>query len=724
MQTTKKKPNIMLILLGALASAFLGYLVAGAWRTGIEFNEFLDRFAVICSYPLHDYYNEFTFRMIGYALLVYAVVIVMYYTSQRNLMPGKEYGTSKLADIKQVNRFLADKDEGRNRILSQNVRMSLDTRHTKLNNNVLIIGGSGAGKTFYEVKPNLMQLNTSFILTDPKGELLRSEGEMLRNNGYNVKVINLLEMAKSDCYNPFAYIREETDVVKLITNIMSNTTPKGSNPSDPFWEKAEGLFLQALFYYVWLEEKPSKRNFASVLKLMAEAEVTEKGKPSMLDTRMKFLEATSPLKENHPAVKQYNKCMRGAGDTVRSIIISANSRLATLENKQVLRMLSRDELNLAELGIGADGDGKTKTALFCVIPDSDKSYNYIIGMLYTQIFQELYYQADFNCGGRLPVHVTFMLDEFSNVALPDDYCSLLSTMRSREISSVIIIQNLAQIKALFKDTWETIPGNCDSLVYLGGNEQSTHEYISKLLGKATIDKRSSGETRGRQGSSSRNYDVLGREIMMPDEVRKMDNKKCLIFIRGFDPILDSKYNPFGHPVFSQTADGEGLPYEHEPAAEESAGPGFTILNEKSLTYYEGMKEKGEPVYIDTIPYEDFMLLGQADMEKRFTELDEQEQRNRLNEEMVPELEYAFDMEDEMPDSSAESTGVMKSLVTGEQGKEDSISYRLFHWKFTVEQKEEVKRAMAVHVPKEVILSYFYPETSVVKMMEIRRQYES
>lgn len=782
MNSTKKKPNVILIVLGALATAFLGYLIAGAWREEIKFNEFLDRFSIVCSYPLHDYYNEFTFRMIGYALLVYAVVIVMYYTSQRNFMPGKEYGTSKLADIKQVNRFLADKDEGRNRILSQNVRMSLDTRHTKLNNNVLIIGGSGAGKTFYEVKPNLMQLNTSFILTDPKGELLRSEGEMLRNNGYNVKVINLLEMAKSDCYNPFAYIREETDVVKLITNIMSNTIPKGSNPSDPFWEKAEGLFLQALFYYVWLEEKPAKRNFASVLKLMEEAEVTEKGKPSMLDTRMKFLEATSPLKDNHPAVKQYNKCMRGAGDTVRSIIISANSRLATLENKQVLRMLSRDELNLAELGIGVNGDGKTKTALFCVIPDSDKSYNYIIGMLYTQIFQELYYQADFNCGGRLPVHVTFMLDEFSNVALPDDYCSLLSTMRSREISSVIIIQNLAQIKALFKDTWETIPGNCDSLVYLGGNEQSTHEYISKLLGKATIDKRSSGETKGRQGSSSRNYDILGREIMTPDEVRKMDNKKCLIFIRGFDPILDNKYNPFKHPVFAQTTDGEGNPYVHEPAAEgESAEPGFTILNKKSLAYYEGMKEKGEPVYIDTIPYEDFMLLGQVDMEKRFMDLDGLEQQEHLNEDMESglELEYAFDTEDGadggfaaggaetsgkrtagnsgqqgsdgLPEGFAigdgggtgkpqagvkkppmpEGTGQTESMPDGRKMAEadrrdkaaDSISYRLFHWKFSVEQKEEVKRAMAVRVPKEVILSYFYPETSVVRMMEIRRRYD-
>lgn len=302
---------------------------------------------------------------------------------------------------------------------------------------------------------------------------------MLKNNGYRVKVINLLEMDQSDCYNPFSYIRGETDIVKLITNLISNTTPKGSTPSDPFWEKAEGLFLQAIFYYVWMEEKPARRNFETVLKLIGEAEVTDQKKPSKLDVRMKFLEESSPLGANHPAVKQYNKCMRGAGDTVRSIIISANSRLAFLENKQVLRVLSKDEMNLAELGIGANGDGETKTVLFCVIPDSDKSYNFIIGMLYTQIFQELYYQADFNYGGRLPIHVTFMLDEFSNVALPDDYCSLLSTMRSRSISSVIIIQNLAQIKALFKDTWETVPGNCDTLVYLGGNERATRPWLKR-----------------------------------------------------------------------------------------------------------------------------------------------------------------------------------------------------------------------------------------------------
>ena len=562
MQTTKKKTNILLIVLGAVLTSYLGYLVAGAWREGIEFNAFLERFEMVCAYPLKDYFNEYTFRMVGYALAAYAIGVVMYYTSQRNYMPGKEFGTSKLANVKQVNKVLADKEETNNRILSQNVRMSLNTRQTKLNNNMLIIGGSGAGKTFYEVKPNLMQMNSSFIITDPKGEILRSTGAMLKANGYNVKVINLLEMDKSDCYNPFSYIREETDVVKLITNIMSNTTPKGSTPSDPFWEKAEGLFLQALFYYVWLEEKPEKRNFATVLKLMGEAEVTEKGKPSPLDVRMKFLEESSPLGLNHPAVKQYNKCMRGAGDTVRSIIISANSRLATLENKQVLRLLSKDELNLAELGVGVNGDAETKTALFCVIPDSDKTYNFIIGMLYTQIFQELYFQADFNCGGRLPIHVTFMLDEFANVALPDDYCSLLSTMRSREISSVIIIQNLAQLKALFEKQWESIVGNCDEFLYLGGNEQSTHKYVSELLGKATIDTNTYGKSTGHSGNYSTNYQISGRELLTPDEVRMLDNRYALLFIRGERPVMDLKYDIMKHPDVDMTADGKAGIYYH------------------------------------------------------------------------------------------------------------------------------------------------------------------
>jgi type IV secretion system protein VirD4 len=479
--------------------------------------------------------------------------------------------------------------------------------------------------------------------------------------------------------------------------------------------------LQAIFYYVWLEEPLARRNFETVLQLLGEAEVTEKNKPSKLDVRMKFLEESSPLGSGHPAVKQYNKCMRGAGDTVRSIIISANSRLAFLENKQVLRMLSKDEMNLSELGIGVNGDGETRTALFCVIPDSDKSYNFIIGMLYTQIFQELYYQADFNCGGRLPIHVTFMLDEFANVALPDDYCSLLSTMRSREISSVIIIQNLAQIKALFKDTWETIPGNCDTLVYLGGNEQSTHKYVSELLGKGTIDKKSSGESKGRQGSSSRNYDVLGRELLTPDEARKLDNRKCLIFIRGFDPIIDNKFIPYKHPAFAQTADGKGEAYVHSIIPSTGTlGPQFEILGKKAMEYYEKLKEKGENVYIDSLKYEEFKMIQDSKMNKRFARQTEEFKKDNLPNELRSEHDIITEK-----DRGNESTGKNKAASRRKTiPGDDTITNRLVHWNYSEDQKEELKLALKAGVPKHKILDYFYPETSMEEMQEVRNSFLS
>ena len=527
---------------------------------------------------------------------------------------------------------------------------------------------------------------------------------MLKNNGYNVKVINLIDMAKSDCYNPFSYIREETDVIKLITNLIANTTPKGANPADPFWEKAEGMFLQALFYYVWLEVPPKRRNFETVLKLMGKAEVKEKGKPSQLDIIMSALEETSPLGANHPAVKQYKKCMRGAGDTVRSIIISANSRLAFLENKKILRILSKDELNLADIGIGANGDCETKTALFCVIPDSDKSYNFIIGMLYTQIFQELYYQADFNFGGRLPIHVTFMLDEFSNVALPDDFCSLLSTMRSREISSVIIIQNLAQIKALFKDTWETIPGNCDTLIYLGGNEQSTHKYISELLGKGTIEKKSSGETRGRQGSSSRNYDVLGRELMTPDEVRNMSNKKCLIFIKGFNPIFDDKYIPFRHKNFSQTEDGGGKAYVHDPSLNKESLRTVKLLSEKQINDIKEYKKENEVVHIMDMSLEEIMMLDDT---------------KRLYFENSNESESSGD---EGSAKTISRTDILENMT--EQELMDEITNRMCMMDFSREQIEEITKSLDAHMKLSILLSYLYPTTSAEEMAKKRNEHLS
>ena len=296
-------------------------------------------------------------------------------------------------------------------------------------------------------------------------------------------------------------------------------------------------------------------------------------------------------------------------------------------------------------------------------------------------------------------------------------------MRSREISSIIIIQNFAQLKALFKDTWETIPGNCDTFIYLGGNEQSTHKYVSELLGKGTIDKKSSGETKGRQGSSSRNYDVLGRELFTPDEVRKLDNKKCIIFIRGFDPIMDNKYIPFRHPMFNQTADGKGKAYVHKTqGTDRIIGLPFEILSEKAVKHYEKMKDKGENVYIDTLTYEEFMLLGDKELSRRFSMQDEAEQKAKSDREQANELEYADESQKaEDADSTSGGEKPVRNPGRDKPKWEDTITNRMMHWSYTAEQKEEVKKALAAGVPKTTILTYFYPEVTVEKMRSYRKK---
>lgn len=518
----------------------------------------------------------------------------------------------------------------RNRILSKNIQMSMDTRYTDLNNNILVIGGSGTGKTYRFVKPMIMQQSSSFIITDPKGEVARDTLMFLKQSGYVVKVFNLLnedEMMKSSHFNPFRYIQSEVDILKLITNLISNTTPKGAQSTDPFWEKAEGMLLQALFYYVWLEGVPEGvsecktvtgeddrnailerihdadirkvHNVRAVMELLKFAEFKEDSRgnkmDSTLDVIMRDLEKQSP---NHKAVLNYNKVMRGAADTVRSIIISANSRLAPVQSEAVLQLLDDDEMDIPLIGT-------RKTAIYCVIPDNDKTYNFLVGILYSMMFQQLYYEADFVHGGGLPVHVTFLLDEFCNVALPDDYLSLLSSMRSREISSVIIIQDLSQIKSLFKDgQHEQIQANCDVTVYLGGNGPSTQKELSELMGKATIDKKTSGETLGRQGSSSRNYDVLGRELMFPDELRKMDGKKCILFIRGFDPVLDDKIDSRKHPLWNQmckAAQGERFDARVERLrnrGERRLGAEIGFVNEVEYAHLQLMEKKEMKHYME------------------------------------------------------------------------------------------------------------------------------
>lgn len=694
------------LIIGELFTIYVSYVLNGVWNTNGDIVLILNKFNAAIKNPFGHYYNANTLRAVIYGSLIYGMAVLMYVTSRRNLMHGKEYGTARFADIRMVNKALADKDESKNRILSNNVRMSTDTSVTGLNNNMLVIGGSGAGKTFFIVKPNIMQmmLNNSFIATDPKGEIARATANMLKKNGYNVKVLNLIDMAKSDGYNPFRYIREENDVVKLVTNIISNTTPKETAPTDPFWEKSESMFLQALFYYVWLEMPPNRKNFQSVLDLLSEAEVDAKGNDSKLTKKMKQLAKTSKLKQNHPAYKQYMKVIRGAGDTVRSIIISANSRLALLENPQILRILSKDDLHLEELGIGVNGDKHTRTALFCIIPDSDKSYNFIVGMLYTQLFQELYFQADFRNGGKLPIQVTLMMDEFSNVALPDDFCSLLSTMRSRRISSIIIIQNLAQIKALFKDTWETITGNCDTLVYLGGNEKSTHQYISEMLGKSTIDKRSTGETRGVHGSASRNYDVLGRELMTPDEVRNMSNKKCLIFIKGFNPIFDDKYIPFRHKNFSQTEDGGGKAYIHDPSLNQGSLRPVKLLSEKQINDIKEYKKENEVVHIMDMSLEEVMMLDDT---------------KRLYFENSNESESSGD---EGSAKTISRTDILENM--SEQELMDEITNRMCMMDFSREQIEEITKSLDAHMKLSILLSYLYPTTSAEEMAKKRNEHLS
>ena len=694
------------LIIGELFTIYVSYVLNGVWNTNGDIVLILNKFNAAIKNPFGHYYNANTLRAVIYGSLIYGMAVLMYVTSRRNLMHGKEYGTARFADIRMVNKALADKDESKNRILSNNVRMNTDTSVTGLNNNMLVIGGSGAGKTFFIVKPNIMQmmLNNSFIATDPKGEIARATANMLKKNGYNVKVLNLIDMAKSDGYNPFRYIREENDVVKLVTNIISNTTPKETASTDPFWEKSESMFLQALFYYVWLEMPPNRKNFQSVLDLLSEAEVDAKGNDSKLTKKMKQLAKTSKLKQNHPAYKQYMKVIRGAGDTVRSIIISANSRLALLENPQILRILSKDDLHLEELGIGVNGDKHTRTALFCIIPDSDKSYNFIVGMLYTQLFQELYFQADFKNDGKLPIQVTLMMDEFANVALPDDFCSLLSTMRSRRISSIIIVQNLAQIKALFKDTWETITGNCDTLVYLGGNEKSTHQYISEMLGKSTIDKRSTGETRGVHGSASRNYDVLGRELMTPDEVRNMSNKKCLIFIKGFNPIFDDKYIPFRHKNFSQTEDGGGKAYVHDPSLNKESLRTVKLLSEKQINDIKEYKKENEVVHIMDMSLEEIMMLDDT---------------KRLYFENSNESESSGD---EGSAKTISRTDILENMT--EQELMDEITNRMCMMDFSREQIEEITKSLDAHMKLSILLSYLYPTTSAEEMAKKRNEHLS
>lgn len=490
-------------------------------------------------------------------LAIYGMSVGVYLSTRRNYRRGEEHGSAKWGNARQLCKKYADKDKQQNIILTQNARIGLDGRKHRRNLNVMVVGGSGAGKTRFFAKPNIMQANTSFVVLDPKGEILRDTGGLLKKQGYDIKVLDLINTEKSHGFNPFVYLRDDKDVLRLVGNLIRNTTPKGAQSNDPFWERAETALLEALILYLVNEAPPEEKNFPMVMEMINAAEVKEEDEEyaSVLDELFERLAMNDP---EHLAVKQYHIFKLAAGKTAKSILISLGVRLEKFNLPQIASVVNHDELDIPSLG-------ERKTALFAIIPDNDSSLNFIIGMMYSSIFQELYYIADHVYGGRLPVHVHCVMDEFANIALPDEFDKLLATMRSREISVSIIIQNIAQLKALFEKQWESIIGNCDEFLYLGGNEDSTHELVSKKLGKATIDTNTYGQSKGRNGNYSTNYQISARELYTPDEVRMLDNRYALLFIRGERAIQDEKYDILRHPNVKQTIDGGAPPYNHGQA---------------------------------------------------------------------------------------------------------------------------------------------------------------
>ncbi|WP_405315360.1 VirD4-like conjugal transfer protein, CD1115 family [Faecalibacillus faecis] len=547
-----KQVELVFYFVGAVFIAWLSVLVApciheGLFEAIIYLNDAMNS-------PFSFELCQDTLKCILMSESIYSFSYLAYYYNRKNYRRNEEYGSAKWANNKAVNKKYTEKDYYSNKILSQNVRIGLDGRRHRRNLNTLVIGGSGAGKTRFFGKPNLMQCNTSFVVLDPKGEQLRDVGNLLEKEGYVIKVVDLINMNRSHCYNPFRYIKDDKDVLKLITNLIRNTTPKGSQTNDPFWEKSETALLEALCLYLLHEAPEEEQNFTMVMEMIAAAEVKEDDEEyqSPLDELFERLEIRNP---NSLSLKQYKIYKQAAGKTAKSILISVGVRLSAFNLESIASLTATDELEL-------DLVGERKTAIFAVIPDNDSTFNFLIGMLYTQLFQMLYYQADIVHGGALPVPVHFLMDEFANVALPDEFDKLLSTMRSRLIFVSIIIQNLAQIKGLYKDSWESIVGNCDTLYYLGGNEQSTHKFMSEYLGKETLDTNTYGKSSGRSGNYSTNYQQAGRELLTPDEVRLLDNDYGLLFIRGERPVFDKKYDILKHPRINETTDGNAKPYLH------------------------------------------------------------------------------------------------------------------------------------------------------------------
>lgn len=527
------------------------------WQPGMNLSGLLNACNEMLAEPLPFEWSNQTPRFLLIFTGLYAVIVLAASSEHRNTRPGEEHGSARWGNAKELNRRYRD-TQGPNLLMTRNIRIGVDGYKHKHNTNVLVVGGSGTGKTRTYAVPNVLEAGCSMVITDPKGEILRKTGGFLKRAGYEVRVFDLLNPDASFCYNPFRYVRDDKEVLQLITNLIQNTTPPHAQSSDPFWEKSETALLQALMLYLLHEAPPEEQNFGMVMELLGSAQVKEKDEnfESPLDILFERLAMRDP---ESIAVKQYGIYKQAVGKTAKSILVSVGVRLAAFNLPQIARLTMTDELHLDDLG-------ERRVALFCCIPDSDKSLNYLVGMVYTQLIQTLFYQADRVHRGRLPVPVHCLMDEFPNISLPkDSFQSALATMRSRGIFCSIIVQNIAQLKSMYKDSWESLVGLCDEFLYLGGNEQGTHKYVSELIGKETVETTSRSLSRGRSGSSSTSHQQTARDLMTPDEVRLLSNDKALLFVRGERPVMDWKYNLLRHPNIRFTEDGGAPPYDYTVA---------------------------------------------------------------------------------------------------------------------------------------------------------------
>ena len=539
-----------------LPVVYFAMVTASVYIPGEDIFALLERISTIVRRPDLLRWTAYTSRFLLVFLLLYGGGVLLYYADHENRRPGEEYGSAKWGNARELNKQYADRD-GKNVILTKRVSIGLDGYKHRRNLNILVVGGSGSGKTRFFCKPGIMSVNCSYLIIDPKGEMLRSTGYLLKDEGYDIKVFDLIHPRQSDGYNPFTYIRDDPDVLKLMDNLVKNTTPPKGASNDPFWEKAEIALDSALMLYLLYEAPVEEQNFEMLMFMLECARVMEEDEQyqSPLDLLFQTLEERDP---SHIAVREYKVYKQAAGKTAKSILVTASVRLAAFIFPQYAAMMQTDEMDFASMG-------ERKRAIFCVIPVNDGSMNYLVSMLLTQCFQQLYLRADERYNGRLPVPVRVIQDEWANVAQPDSYPKVLATCRSYNIGINIIVQNIQSIKALYKDEWEGIIGNCDTLLFLGGgNEPTSLEFVSKLLGKETVHTRTRGQTKGRSGSSSVNYQQTGRDLMTPDEIRMLPTKDALLFIRGEKPVRDKKYDIKKHPNVRRTADGEAKPYIHNP----------------------------------------------------------------------------------------------------------------------------------------------------------------